>query len=35
MPSTPTLPQAWHDTPNIHMCTLADFASLTDSLACA
>ena len=25
MPNSPTLPQAWHETPNIHMCTLADF----------
>jgi methionine biosynthesis protein MetW len=32
MPSSPTLPHAWHDTPNIHMCTLADFESLTTSL---
>jgi methionine biosynthesis protein MetW len=32
MPNSPTLPQAWHDTPNIHMCTLADFESLTASL---
>jgi methionine biosynthesis protein MetW len=32
MPNTATLPQAWHDTPNIHVCTLADFAALTASL---
>jgi methionine biosynthesis protein MetW len=31
-PSSPTLPQTWDETPNIHMCTLADFAALTDSL---
>ena len=28
MPHTRTLPQPWHETPNIHMCTLADFESL-------
>jgi methionine biosynthesis protein MetW len=32
MPSTPTLPHAWHETPNIHVCTLADFEALTASL---
>jgi len=25
MPVTPRLPYGWHDTPNIHLCTLADF----------
>jgi methionine biosynthesis protein MetW len=32
MPSTPTLPQTWDETPNIHMCTLADFDALTATL---
>lgn len=25
MPMTPTLPNTWYDTPNIHMCTVGDF----------
>jgi methionine biosynthesis protein MetW len=29
MPRTRTLDHAWHDTPNIHLCTLADFIALT------
>ena len=32
MPHSRTLPQAWHETPNIHMCTLADFEALAASL---
>jgi methionine biosynthesis protein MetW len=32
MPHTRTLPQSWHETPNIHMCTLVDFDSLAASL---
>ena len=28
MPVTPSLPQAWFDTPNIHLCTVADFEAL-------
>ena len=28
MPVTPSLPERWHDTPNIHLCTVADFESL-------
>ena len=32
MPLSRTLPQAWHETPNIHMCTLADFEALAASL---
>ena len=28
MPSSRTLPHAWYDTPNIHLCTLADFEAL-------
>ena len=32
MPSSPTLPQSWDETPNIHPCTLADFEALAASL---
>jgi methionine biosynthesis protein MetW len=32
MPRSPTLPQPWHETGNIHVCTLADFESLATSL---
>jgi len=32
MPNTGALPYAWHDTPNIHLCTIADFAGLCDEL---
>ena len=28
MPVTPLLPYEWYDTPNIHLCTLADFEAL-------
>jgi methionine biosynthesis protein MetW len=28
MPRTSALDYAWHDTPNIHLCTIADFVSL-------
>ncbi|MDQ2623033.1 MAG: methionine biosynthesis protein MetW [Actinomycetota bacterium] len=28
MPTTPTLPYQWFDTPNIHLCTLRDFEEL-------
>jgi methionine biosynthesis protein MetW len=28
MPVTRTLGHSWHDTPNIHLCTIADFLSL-------
>jgi methionine biosynthesis protein MetW len=28
MPRTKTLDNAWYDTPNIHLCTIADFVSL-------
>jgi methionine biosynthesis protein MetW len=28
MPRTRALDQAWYDTPNIHLCTIADFAAL-------
>lgn len=29
MPVTDALPNAWHDTPNIHMCSVRDFAEMT------
>jgi len=32
MPHTATLPQAWHETSNIHMCTLTDFEELAATL---
>lgn len=32
MPVTDTLPVSWHETPNIHLCTIKDFASLAQSL---
>lgn len=28
MPLTPSLPDEWYDTPNIHLCTVLDFAAL-------
>lgn len=28
MPVTPTLPQTWYDTQNIHFCTISDFVAL-------
>jgi methionine biosynthesis protein MetW len=31
MPVAPSLPYAWHDTPNIHLCTIADFERLAAS----
>lgn len=31
-PVTRTLPQAWHETPNIRMCTVCDFADLCDQM---
>lgn len=31
MPVTPLLPYDWFDTPNIHLCTLADFEDLVES----
>ena len=30
MPRTRALDYAWYDTPNIHLCTIADFAALAD-----
>jgi methionine biosynthesis protein MetW len=32
MPVTGALPDPWWSTPNIHLCTLADFVALTDDL---
>ena len=30
MPRTPALGYSWYDTPNIHLCTIADFVALAD-----
>jgi methionine biosynthesis protein MetW len=32
MPTTETLPYSWYDTPNIHLCTIADFLDLCAGL---
>ncbi|MEG6507873.1 methionine biosynthesis protein MetW [Methyloligella sp. 2.7D] len=32
MPRTPTLPDSWYDTPNIHLCTIKDFSTLCAEL---
>ena len=32
MPTTPTLPDEWYDTANIHLCTIKDFVSLVREL---
>jgi methionine biosynthesis protein MetW len=32
MPVSPDLPYNWHDTPNVHLCTLADFEALCRSI---
>ena len=32
MPVTPSLTQSWHETPNIHLCTIADFQALATEL---
>ncbi|MET0337712.1 MAG: methionine biosynthesis protein MetW, partial [Caulobacter sp.] len=32
MPETRALPEPWWSTPNIHLCTLADFLSLCEDL---
>ena len=32
MPVSPDLPFAWHDTPNVHLCTLQDFEGLCTTL---
>lgn len=32
MPRTGSLSYAWHETPNIHLCTIADFVALTGEI---
>jgi methionine biosynthesis protein MetW len=32
MPTTDQLPYAWYNTPNVHLCTVADFRDLCDEL---
>lgn len=32
MPVTPTLPEQWYDTPNLHLCTLLDFVDLCKTM---
>jgi methionine biosynthesis protein MetW len=32
MPETDQLPYAWYNTPNVHLCTVADFRALCDDL---
>ena len=32
MPVTPSLPVSWHETPNIHFCTIDDFRALAHAL---
>lgn len=32
MPRTRTLPEPWHETQNVHLCTIRDFLELCDSL---
>jgi methionine biosynthesis protein MetW len=32
MPQTKTLGYSWHETPNIHLCTIADFVALTEEV---
>lgn len=32
MPVTPGLPSSWHDTQNIHLCTISDFRTLARTL---
>lgn len=32
MPRTRALEHAWHETPNIHLCTIADFVTLTEEI---
>lgn len=32
MPVTPTLPESWHETPNIHYCTIKDFLTLCEDM---
>ncbi len=35
MPRTGSLSYAWHETPNIHLCTIADFVALTREIDAA
>jgi methionine biosynthesis protein MetW len=35
MPVTPTLPDTWYETPNIHYCTIKDFLSLCQDMNAA
>lgn len=32
MPVTGSLPDSWHETPNIHLCTIKDFTNLCDDV---
>ena len=32
MPNTPSLPDEWYATPNIHLCTILDFEDLAAEL---
>jgi methionine biosynthesis protein MetW len=32
MPVSPLLPNAWYETPNIHLCTIRDFVALCDDV---
>ena len=32
MPRTGVLSHPWHETPNIHLCTIADFVTLTQEV---
>ena len=34
MPVSPSLPYQWYDTPNIHLCTVADFDAFLAERAC-
>ena len=31
MPVTKSLPHQWHNTPNLHMCTIKDFSDFCDN----
>jgi methionine biosynthesis protein MetW len=33
MPMSPLLPNPWYETPNIHLCTIRDFAALCDEVS--
>ena len=34
MPVSEALPYAWYDTPNIHLCTVADFDAFLEARGC-